>query len=447
MQDFTKGKVIRQIFMFALPMLVGNVFQQMYNIVDSIIVGRFLGKEALAAVGASFPVIYTIVAFIIGIGGGFSIVISQYFGARKYEDVTKTIDTMVITLGIFSIFLTFIGIFFSEDIFKFLQLPDELLPQATLYLNTYLAGTILFCGFNTVSSTLRGVGDSKTPLYFLIIATISNIILDFIFIVGLNMGVEGAALATIISQGVSFITAVVFLNKYHKIIKYKLVKLKFNKIIFWQSIKIGLPSGLQQTFVAIGMMAIMGIINTFGTNVIAAYTAASRIDSLAIMPGMNFSQALAAFVGQNIGAGKFNRIKSGYRNTILMSGILCVFMTLIIILFGKYMMMIFTTDPAVIAIGEEYLIIVSSFYLVFCLMFATHGVLRGAGATLIPMFITLFALWIIRIPIAYLLAPILGETGIWWSVPCGWIIGLSASWIYYKSGKWKTKGVVKLTEN
>ena len=447
MQDFTKGKVIHQIFMFALPMLVGNLFQQMYNIIDSIIVGRFLGKEALAAVGASFPVIYTIVAFIIGIGGGFSIVIAQYFGAKKYENVTKTVDTMIITLGIFSIFLTIIGVYFSENIFKFLQLPEELIPQATLYLNTYLAGTILFCGFNTVSSTLRGVGDSKTPLYFMIIATISNIILDFLFIVGFGMGVEGAALATVISQGLSFITAVIYLNKYHKIIKYKFVKLKFDNKIFWQSIKIGLPSGLQQTFVALGMMAIMGIINSFGTNVIAAYTVASRIDSLAIMPGMNFSQALAAFVGQNIGAGKFERIKSGYKNTIIMSGLLCAIMTLIIIFFGKYMMMIFTTDPEVIAIGEEYLIIVSSFYLIFCLMFTTHGVLRGAGATLVPMFITLIALWVVRIPIAYLLAPIMGATGIWWSVPCGWIIGLSASWIYYKTGKWKTKGIIKLAEN
>ena len=447
MQDFTKGKVIRQIFMFALPMLVGNIFQQMYNIVDSVIVGRFLGKEALAAVGASFPVIFTMIAFIIGIGGGFSIVISQYFGAKNYENVTKSVDTMIITLGIFSVFLTFIGIYFSESIFKLLQLPTELLPQATLYLNTYLSGTLLFCGYNTVSSTLRGVGDSKTPLYFLIIATICNIILDFVFIVGFNMGVEGAALATIISQGISFISAVTYLNKYHKVIKYKIVNLKFDNKIFWQSVRIGLPTGLQQTFVAIGMMAIMGIINTFGTNVIAAYTAASRIDSLAIMPGMNFSQALAAFVGQNRGAGKFDRIKSGYKNTILMSGILCVFITLIIIFFGKYLMMIFTTDPEVIAIGEEYLIIVSSFYIIFCLMFTTHGVLRGAGATLIPMFITLIALWLIRIPIAYILAPIMGETGIWWSIPCGWTIGLSASWIYYKTGKWKTKGVVKLAEN
>lgn len=444
MQDFTKGKVIHQILMFALPMLVGNVFQQMYNIVDSIIVGRFLGKEALAAVGASFPVIFTLIAFIIGIGGGFSIVIAQYFGAKNYDNVSKSVDTMLITLGIFSIFLTIIGIYFSEDIFTLLQLPNELLKDAKLYLNTYLYGTILFCGFNTVSSTLRGVGDSKTPLIFLIISTISNIILDLVFIVGFDMGIEGAAWATVISQGISFFSAVLYLNKYHKIIKYKFVNLKFDKTILGQAIKIGLPTAFQQTFVAMGMMAIMGIINTFGTNVIAAYTAASRIDSLAILPSMNFSQALAAFVGQNVGAKNIDRIKTGYKSTMLMSGLLCVFLTIIIILFGEDMMRIFTTDKNVIAIGEEYLIIVSSFYLVFCMMFTTHGVLRGAGATLIPMFITLIALWLVRIPLAYILAPIMGEKGIWWSIPCGWTIGLIASWLYYKSGKWKNKGVVKL---
>ena len=341
MQDFTKGKVTKQIFTFALPMLVGNVFQQLYNIVDSVIVGHFLGKEALAAVGASFPVIYSLIAFIIGIGGGFSIVISQYFGAKNTENVSKSVDTMIITLGIFSVFLTLVGIYFSEDIFILLQLPKELLPQATLYLNTYLYGTVMFCGFNTVSSTLRGIGDSKTPLYFLIIATVLNIILDIVFIMVFKLGVEGAALATVISQAVSFIAAVLFLNRTHSVIKYKFTNLKYEKTILGHGIRIGLPTGFQQTFIAIGMMAIMGIVNTFGTDVIAAYTAASRIDSLAMMPAMNFSQALAAFVGQNVGANNVNRIKQGYRRTLLMSGMLCIFTTIIIVIFGVYMMILF----------------------------------------------------------------------------------------------------------
>jgi len=443
MQDFTQGKVIKQIFLFALPMLVGNVFQQLYNIIDSIIVGRVLGKEALAAVGASFPVIYTLVAFIIGIGGGFTIVIAQYFGAKNTKNITKSIDTMVIALFIASILITFLGIFFSRDIFMLLQLPAELIPQATLYLNTYLAGTIMFCGFNSVSSTLRGLGDSKTPLVFLIISTVSNIVLDILFIMVFKWGVFGAAFATIISQGISFISAVIYLNKTHKVIKFKIVNLCYSNKILKHAFKIGLPTGFQQTFVAMGMMAIMSIVNGFGTNVIAAYSVATRIDGIAILPAMNFSQALASFVGQNLGANKINRIKLGYKNTIFMSSTLCIAITLVIIVFGKHLMMMFTTDPEVIRIGKEYLVIVSSFYLIFSMMFTTHGLLRGAGDTLIPMFITLISLWIVRVPIAYILSSFMGETGIWWSVPAGWSIGLIASWAYYKMGKWKTKGIIR----
>lgn len=445
MQDFTQGKVIKQIFLFALPMLVGNVFQQLYNIVDSIIVGRFLGKEALAAVGASFPVIYTLVAFIIGIGGGFTIVIAQYFGAKNNKNVTKSIDTMVIALFIASIIITFLGIFFSKDIFMLLQLPSELIPRATLYLNTYLAGTVMFCGFNSVSSTLRGLGDSKTPLIFLIVSTVSNIVLDIIFIVVFKWGIFGAAFATIISQGISFISAVIYLNKTHKVIKFKILNLQYSSKILRHAFRIGLPTGFQQTFVALGMMAIMSIVNGFGTNVIAAYSAATRIDGIAILPSMNFSQALASFVGQNLGANKIDRIRQGYKNTIFMSATLCLVITLIIIAFGESLMSMFTTDPEVISIGKEYLVIISSFYLIFSLMFTTHGLLRGAGDTLIPMFITLISLWIVRVPIAYVLSSFMGETGIWWSVPSGWTIGLIASWAYYKMGKWKTKGIVKHT--
>ncbi len=442
MQDFTQGNVTKQIFLFALPMLIGNIFQQLYNIVDSIIVGRFLGKEALASVGASFPVIYVLVAFIIGLGGGFTIVISQYFGAKNNKNVAKSIDTMVIALFFISVLITFLGIFFSEDIFRLLQLPNELIPQATLYLNTYLTGTIMFCGFNSVSSVLRGLGDSKTPLIFLVVSTLSNILLDIVFIVVFKWGIFGAAFATVLSQGISFISAVIYLNKTHKVVKLKIHNLHYSSSILKYAFKIGLPTGFQQTFVAAGMMAIMSIVNGFGTNVIAAYSAATRIDGIAILPAMNFSQALASFVGQNLGANKISRIKLGYRNTILMSSILCIIITLAIIIFGENLMRMFNDDTEVIRIGKEYLVIVSSFYLIFSLMFTTHGLLRGAGDTLIPMFITLISLWIVRVPLAYLLSSFMGEIGIWWSVPAGWIIGLIASWTYYKMGKWKNKGVV-----
>lgn len=445
MKDFTKGKEGKLIFFFALPMLFGNVFQQLYNIVDSVIVGNILGKEALAAVGASFPIIFTLIALVIGIGSGFSIVISQYFGAKDLERVKRAIDTMYLFLFGASIITTTLGIYFSNDLFRLLQLPKELIPLASTYLNIYLAGMIVFFGFNGTSSVLRGLGDSRTPLFFLAAASIFNILLDLLFIMIFKWGIAGAALATVLAQTGAFITAILYLNRTHKIMHFSMVDLRFDKEIFITSFKIGLPSGIQHSFVALGMMALLGIVNTFGTDVIAAYTAAGRIDSLAMMPAMNFSQAVAAFVGQNLGANKINRIRRGFKMTFIMSSLFCILMTLIIVLFGSYMMRMFTSDPQVIEIGEKYLIIVSSFYLLFSTMFTTNGVLRGAGDTLIPMFITLISLWAIRIPAAYFLSQKMGETGIWWSIPIGWSLGMTLSYIYYRTGRWKKKSIIKHT--
>jgi putative MATE family efflux protein len=439
MKDFTTGNITKLILNFTLPMLLGNVFQQLYNIVDSIIVGKVLGKEALASVGASFPIIFTLIALLIGIGSGFSIVISQYYGAKDIDRVKRAIDTMYIFLFSTGIFISILGIYFSEELFLLLQLPAELIPQATSYLNVYMVGMVMFFGFSGTSSVLRGLGDSKTPLFFLILASIFNIIFDLLFVMVFKWGIAGAAWATVIAQSGAFISGIIYLNRTHSILNFSLFKLVFDKEIFIKSLKIGIPSGLQHTFVALGMMALLGIVNTFGTDVIAAYTAAGRIDSLAMLPAMNFSQAVAAFVGQNLGANKIDRVRQGFKVTFIMSNVFCLLMTAIIILFGSHLMKLFTTDANVIAIGEKYLIIVSSFYLLFSTMFTTNGVLRGAGDTLIPMFITLFSLWIIRIPGAYFLSSKMGETGIWWSIPLGWSMGTIFSYLYYRTGRWKTK--------
>lgn len=442
MKDFTKGNETRLILNFTLPMLLGNVFQQLYNIVDSIIVGKVLGKEALASVGASFPIIFTLIALLIGIGSGFSIVIAQFYGAKNLIKVKRAVDTMYLFLFGAGIAVSILGILFSKDLFLLLQLPAELIPQATSYLNVYLSGMILFFGFSGTSSILRGLGDSKTPLYFMILASLFNILFDILFVMVFNWGIAGAAWATVIAQGGAFVSGIIYLNRNHNLLKFSLFKLVFDKELFLTSLKIGIPSGLQHTFVALGMMALLGIVNTFGTDVIAAYTAAGRIDSLAMMPAMNFSQAVAAFVGQNLGANKIDRVRRGFKATFILSNSFCLIMTVIIVLFGSQFMKLFTTDLNVIAIGEKYLIIVSSFYLLFSTMFTINGVLRGAGDTLIPMFITLFSLWIIRIPGAYFLSSKLGETGIWWSIPMGWSMGTIFSYLYYRTGKWKSKSVI-----
>lgn len=456
MKDLTTGREGRNIFRFALPMLVGHMFQQLYTFVDQIIVGKFLGKEALASVGASFPVIFTLIALIIGIATGGTIVISQYFGAKNFTKVKRAIDTIFIAMAIFSVILTVVGISFAEPIFRLMKLPEELMPTATTYFTIYTSGLVVFFGYNVVAAVLRGLGDSMTPLYFLILSTILNIALDLLFIVKLGWGIEGAAFATIIAQGVGFIVAIFYLNRNHELIKFNLKEFAFDWEIFKQSLKIGLPTGLQHTFVALGMMALMGIVNGYGTDVVAGYTAAGRLDSLAVIPSMVFSQALATFVGQNIGAGKIDRVKRGLQRTLLMSSATAVVITLLIILFKTPLMSLFTYDQAVIGIGGDYLTIVTSFYLVFTWMFIYGGVMRGAGDTLVPMFITLISLWIIRIPAAVFLSQEstsflgltipgagLGEAGIWWSIPSGWAFGMILSFIYYRTGRWKNKTVVK----
>jgi len=443
MKDMTTGKEGKLILQFALPMLAGSLFQQFYNVVDSIIVGNFIGKEALAAVGASFPVIFVLISMIIGLASGITIVISQYFGAKDYNNVSRAIDTMYIGMFFASLVTTALGIIFSKDIFILLNLPEEVMPMALEYLNIFLLGMVVFFGFNGTSAILRGMGDSKTPLYFLIISTLTNVLLDLLFVIVFNMGVKGVALATVISQTGALVTAIFYLNRHHKIINIRLRGLVFDRQIFKHSIRIGLPTGFQHSFVALGNMAIMGVVNTFGTNVIAAYSVASRLDAIALIPAMIMAQALATFVGQNLGANKSYRVKTGLLSTILLTSIVTIATTAIIVSFGDIFMDAFTNDANVIDIGSEYLTIVSLFYLLFAFMFTFNGVMRGAGDTFIPMIFTLISLWLIRIPFAIFLSNRLGETGIWWSFPMSWATGLIMSWIYYLTGRWKKKVIVK----
>jgi putative MATE family efflux protein len=447
MKDFTTGNEARLILRFATPMLLGNLFQQLYNVTDRIIVGQVISEKALAAVGASFPILFALISFSIGIGAGGTIVISQYFGAKDYNNVKKAINTLYFFFFIAAIILSAAGIIFSEGIFRLTKLPEEVIPYAKVYFNTIALGIVVFFGFNGTSAILRGLGDSKTPLYFLIIASVFNILLDLLFVIVFRWGVAGAAVATIISHLGAFITAIIYLNKTHKLININFLKLKFDRKIFYQSVKIGIPAGLQQTFVAIGMIALYRVVNEFGTGVTSAYTAAGTIGNLAILPSITLSQALAAFVGQNMGAFKTDRVKVGLRATLLISSLISIGIAVIIISFRNILMHFFTDNEEVIRVGTEYLIITATFYLLFSVMFTFNGVMRGAGDTLIPMFITLIALWLIRIPLAFLLSGIIGTNGIWWSSPASWFTGMLFSILYYLTGKWKSKVIVKKIES
>lgn len=447
MKDLTTGNEGKLIFQFALPMLFGNIFQQMYNVVDSIIIGKVLGKEALAAVGANFPLIFALISFVVGIAIGSTVIVAQYFGAKKMDLVKRTIDTLYIFMFGASIFLTIIGIWGSKYIFNLISLPDDVIPLAVDYFNVYAIGFIFFFGFQGTSAVLRGLGDSKTPLYFLIVATLMNIALDLFFVLVLKWGVKGVAAATVISQAGAFISIVIYLNLYHKFLDFSPLKMRFDTEIFKKSLRIGLPSGFQQTFVSIGFLALYRIVNMFGTPTIAAYSIAMRIDMFAAMPAMNFSAAISTFVGQNIGANKYERIGKGLNATLLMTSVISVVVSGMAIIFAKPLMYLFTNDAEVVGIGIQYLYIVSGFYVIFSIMFTLGGVLRGAGDTIFPMIITIFSLWIIRIPLSYFLSVEIGSNGIWWGIPIAWVVGVIASLTYYKTGRWKKRVVVKHDES
>ncbi len=442
MKDLTEGKEYKLILLFALPMLLGNIFQQLYNIVDSIIVGRYIGKQALAAVGASFPIIFLLISLIVGFSIGGTILISQYFGAKQYDKVRKAVDTLNIVLFSAAFVIGGIGIYFTREIFQLISLPNDVIEDAVKYLKVYLTGLPFAFGFYGVSAILRGVGDSKTPLVFLIISTVINIILDIVFVIVFHYGIKGVAFATVISQFLALLSAIIWLNKKNKMLSFRIKGVKFDTSILKKSLKIGVPSGIQQVAVSLGMMIIMVIVNSFGTNVIAGYSSAMRIDSLAILPAMMFSTAFSTFVGQNIGANKLLRVKKGYTSTLLMTSFVSIFTSIIIISFANNLMQLFTTDKAVIDVGVNYLMIVSSFYIIFSFMFTTQAVMRGAGDTLIPMAITIIALWIVRIPLAYMLSDKYGDIGIWWSMPVAWSVGATLSFIYYLTGRWKQKKIV-----
>ncbi|MEI6889690.1 MAG: MATE family efflux transporter [Bacteroidota bacterium] len=447
MKDLSTGNEGKLIWKFAIPMLLGNIFQQFYNLIDSIIVGKFIGKQALAAVGTSMPITFLLISLFIGITMGFTIIVSQYFGAKDMVKVKKAINTLYIFIFASSILMSIVGILISGWIFRLIGMDPSIIPQAKLFLNIFLAGLIFLFGYNGTSAILRGLGDSKTPLYFLIGSVVLNIILDILFVPILGWGVWSVAVATVISEGVAFISQIIYLNRYHKVINFSFADLKFDPEIFKKGIKIGLPTGLQQTFVAAGMVALYGIVNKFGIDANAAYSAAGRIDNFAAMPAMSFSMALSTFVGQNLGANKPGRVMAGLRATLLMTALISLVVSFITVIFGKYLMMLFTNDPVVIELGRGYLMVIGSFYILFSTMFIMNGVLRGAGDTLIPMFISLFALWIIRIPIAYFLSayPAIGIYGVYWSIPAGWLFGAALSFIYYLTGRWKKKAIVKFS--
>ncbi|OHD54321.1 MAG: MATE family efflux transporter [Spirochaetes bacterium GWF1_51_8] len=442
MRDLTTGSEFKVILAFAIPMLIGNVFQQLYNTVDSIIVGNFIGKEALAAVGASSPVIFLLVALAMGVGMGASIMISQYFGAKQMENLKATIETFYILSAVLCVIITACGIIFAGPILSLMNTPPDVFESARTYMVIFFSGMVFLFGFNGIGAILRGMGDSKTPLYFLIVATVVNIILDLVFVTVFKMGVAGVASATIIAEAVTFIGGFIVLQKSHPLLRLDLRKLEFSPKLLGKMVRISLPTGIQQMLVAASFMVLTGLVQVFGTDVQAGFTSAGRIDSFAIMPVMSLSMALSSFTGQNVGAKRLDRVIKGFRISLFASIIFSLLLGGVFLLWGDRLVAMFNQEPNVILHGSHYLHIIGMFYWIVAIMFVVQGVTRGTGDTVVPMLISLLTLWLFRVPLAHYLSGLIGPDGIWWAIPLAWGFGGTASLVYYLMGRWKKKSVI-----
>ena len=437
MKDLTTGHEGKSILLFTLPMLIGALFQQLYNTADSIIVGQFLGKEAMAAVSGANPIMFLLTSLLTGITLGFSILVSQYYGSKNMSKVKNTIDTTYIFVFISSIIITFIGITLCEPILKTMNTPQEILYSSKIYLIIIFAGTIFSAGYNSISAILRGLGDSKNPLYFLIIATILNIILDIIFIIYLNMGISGAALATVIAQGVSFIFSIIYLNKKHKLINIKIKEMKFNNKIFNKGLRLGIPSAIQQMLFSFGNIALQSLVNSYGASAMAAFGAGLRIESFISLPIINLGAAVSTFVAQNKGAKKFDRIHKGIKYSVYISIILAVTVAFLFVFLSKELIMMFNSDTDVLEIGSRYLNTIGPFFIFICISFMLTSAIKGAGNAIFPLISSIISLWLARIPGSYFFSNLIGVNGIWLGIPIGWIIGFFITLIYYKKANWQ----------
>ncbi|NLA10515.1 MAG: MATE family efflux transporter [Firmicutes bacterium] len=445
-QDMTKGSVLRQIVIFAIPLFIGNIFQQAYNLVDAVVVGRFVGKNALAAVGTSFPALFLLIALVMGLTMGASVVVSQLFGAGEIKKMRRAVSTTLIFLSICALSLTVIGLLVSRKLLMLLQTPPEILEEATVYLHITFAGLLFMFLYNIVASFMRALGDSRTPLYFLIISSLLNIGLDLLFVLRYNMGVAGVAWATVVAQAVSVVLSIVYIYWRVDLLKLYPRDIVFDWKIFVEAVRLGIPASIQQTVLSLGMVAVQGLVNSFGSVTIAAYTAACRIDSIAMMPIMNLGLAVSTFTAQNIGASELDRVRRGYRQTLAMVAASCVITTTIVLLYGPKLIQLFVDarEVEVIAQGNDYITVVSFFYIFMGLLFVTNGVLRGSGDMAVSMVSTIISLTA-RVIFAYLLSakPEIGYRGLWWSIPIGWGFGFVVSYIRYRSGRWTEKGVVE----
>lgn len=437
-KDMTEGNPSAILLKFAAPMVLSGIFQQFYNVVDSIVAGKYAGVDALAAVGASYPIAMLFIAIATGSGIGCSVIISQIFGAKDYVRMKSAISTAIISIIILAVGVTVAGLFYCNRLIGLLNTPAQIFDDSALYLRIYIFGVMFLFIYNISTSIYNGLGDSKTPLYFLIFSSILNVILDVLFVKEFKMGVAGVAWATFIAQGVSSVLA--FFSLLKKISKLHIEE-KYNKFdvdILGHMAKIALPSVFQQSTIAIGQLCVQALVNGFGPIVIAGYAAAIKIDSFFKVAVQTMSNAISSYSAQNYGAGKPERIKEGYMSAIKVMAVYAVVSAVIVFFFGENLMGMFTSGEQgaeVIAVGAKYMSIVSAFYIVFAIMLVGNGVLRGTGCMIAFTASTLIDL-IIRVVGSYVLAHFMGYNAIWWAIAIGWGVGMIITTACYKIGIW-----------
>lgn len=442
-QDMTQGKPSKILVSYAVPIILSGMFQQFYNIADSLIAGQFAGVNALAAVGASYPITMLFIAVATGAGMGCSVVISQIFGAKDYKRMKTAAYTAIISMLVLAAGLTIIGQIINNGLMKLMQTPEEVFADGALYLRIYIAGLVFLFLYNIANSIFNGLGDSKTSLYFLIFSSILNIILDYVFVAFFHMGVAGVAWATFIAQGLASVLAIFALMKRLNAVTTEGQIKKFDSKVLKQMSKIAIPSILQQSAVSIGQLLVQALVNSYGAAVIAGYAAAIKLDSFLKMIIMSMGNAVSSYTAQNAGARKLDRVKDGIKVSVSLLVVYSVIAFGIMQLFGNNMIGWFIsegTDAAtkleVIKVGTTYMSVVTLFYAVFAFVMVGNGVLRGAGAMTGYTVATFIDLGI-RVAGAYVLAYVMGYNAIWWAIPIGWSVAAVLVLIFLIKGDWK----------
>ena len=436
-EPMTSGVIWKRVTFFALPLLLGNLFQQMYNTVDSLIVGNFLGSSALAAVSSSGSLIFMLIGFLSGIASGASVIVSKYFGANDTGNLRRTVHTTVAFGLVAGVLMTLAGVLLSPQIILWMDTPDSVIEESATYLQIYFSGSLGFVMYNIFVGILQAVGDSRHPLYYLIVSSVINLVLDLVFIAAFHTGVGGAALATVISQVVSALLCLIQLLRTKENYRLRLREIRFDKRILIQVIRIGLPSGVQNSIIAFANVIVQSNINAFGEATMAGYGAYSKVEGFGFLPINSFTMALTTFVGQNLGARQFERTQKGARFGILMTVVLAELIGVVVFIFAPQMIAAFDSSPEVIRFGVEKARTAALFYCLLAFSHSIASVLRGAGRTMIPMIIMMVSWCVVRVTFLSITIPLTHSIQmVYWVYPLTWALSSAAFLLYYKKADW-----------